>query len=166
MPMLRHPFKALALLLLISCHVSAQTPALTIPDFSFFKQDKSLFTNKNLEPGKKLFFFFFDTDCDHCQHAMLNLNEHYDDYKKAAVYLISLNDKDMINQFMSKFAPKLKGKQKVTLLLDTKNEFISKFQPRRYPAMFLYTPDKKLADYEDNAESMFRFSKYLNAPIK
>src|SRR6266536_3368029 len=85
---MKHTLKTLIIFLLITFKVSAQGPALTIPDFSFFKLDKSLFTNKNIEPGKMLFFFFFDADCNHCQHAMMNLNQHYPEYKKAAIYLI------------------------------------------------------------------------------
>ena len=163
---MKNTLKTLILLLFISVQISAQTPALTIPGFNFCRPDKSSFSNKNLEPGKMSFFFFFDSDCDHCQHAMMNLNQHYNDYKKTAIYLISLDDQQKINRFVNSYAPKLKGKENVTLLMDTKNEFIKKFQPRKYPSMFLYSPDKKLIDYEDNEESMFRFSKHLNTPVK
>ena len=78
-------FKMLIIFLLTVSAGSAQTPALTIPDFNFFKLGKTLFINKNLEAGKMLFFFFFDADCEHCQHAMMNLNQHYQEYKKAAI---------------------------------------------------------------------------------
>src|SRR6266540_1458927 len=104
---MKHTLKTLIIFLLITFKVSAQGPALTIPDFSFFKLDKSLFTNKNIEPGKMLFFFFFDADCEHCQHAMMNLNQHYPEYKKAAIYLISLDDQEKMNQFMDKYGPNL-----------------------------------------------------------
>ncbi|HEY6977961.1 MAG TPA: redoxin domain-containing protein [Chitinophagaceae bacterium] len=163
---MQHTFKILTLFLLITFNVSAQTPALTIPDFNFFKLDNSVFTNKNLAPDKMLFFFFFDAECEHCQHAMTNLNQHYEEYKKAAVYLISLDSKEKIDQFMNKYGPNLNGKKNVTLLQDLKNEFIIKFKPRKYPSMFLYSVEKKLIDYEDNEESMFRFSKRINAPAK
>jgi len=152
--------------LLITSLLIAQTPAQTIPDFSFSKFDKTSFTNKNLATGKSLFFFFFDCDCDHCQHAMANLNEHYKDYKKAAIYLISLDDEQKIQAFMTKYAPVVNGQKNVTMLQDTRNEFIATFKPIRYPSMFLYSADKKLLDYEDNAESMFRFIKQINAPAK
>jgi hypothetical protein len=52
------------------------------------------------------------------------------------------------------------------MLQDTKNEFIVRFKPRKYPSMFLYSADKKLLDYEDNAESMFRFTNQLNPVAK
>ena len=156
----------LVFFLLITSLLIAQTPAQTIPDFSFSKFDKTSFTNKNLATGKPLFFFFFDCDCDHCQHAMANLNEHYKDYKKAAIYLISLDDQQKIQAFMTKYAPAVTGQKNVTMLQDTRNEFIAKFKPIRYPSMFLYSTDKKLLDYEDNAESMFRFIKQINAPAK
>jgi len=161
--------KMLLIFLLTYCTVSAQysaPPAPTIPAFNFFKLDKSLFTNKNLAQDKMLFFFFFDADCEHCQHAMTNLNQHYEEYKKAAIYLISLDGQEKINQFINKYGPNLKDKKNVTLLQDLKNEFIVKFRPRKYPSMFLYSAEKKLIDYEDNEESMFRFSKQINAPAK
>ncbi len=69
----------------------AQPPAQTVPAFNFYKQDNTVFTNKNLVQDKPLFFFFFDTDCEHCQVAMTNLNQHYQDYKSAAIYLISID---------------------------------------------------------------------------
>src|SRR5438874_1910196 len=101
MLIVKQPFKILIIFLLITFKVSAQGPALTMPDFNFFKLDKSLFTNKNLGPDKMLFFFFFDSDCDHCQHAMMNLNQHYPEYKKVAIYLISLDDQEKIILFMN-----------------------------------------------------------------
>src|SRR6266542_2438038 len=166
MLIMKQTFKTLIIFLLITFKVSAQSPALTIPDFNFFKLDKNLFTNKNLELDKMLFFFFFDSDCDHCQHAMMNLNQHYPEYKKAAIYLISLDDEEKMDQFVDKYGPNLKGKKNVTLLRDMKNELINKFKPRKYPSMFLYSPEKKLIDYEDNEESMFRFLKQINVHVK
>jgi peroxiredoxin len=161
--------KMLLIFLLMYCIVSAQysaPPAPTIPAFNFFKLDKSLFTDKNLAEDKMLFFFFFDADCEHCQHAMMNLNQHYQEYKKAAIYLISVDGQEKISQFINKYGANLNGKKNVTLLQDLKNEFIVKFKPRKYPSMFLYSAEKKLIDYEDNEESMFRFLKQLNAPAK
>lgn len=166
---MKHILTTLLFTTFISIHLYAQPPAeppaQTVPDFLFYKQDKTAFTNKNVAQNKPLFFFFFDTDCDHCQLAMSNLNQHYQDYKNAAIYLISLDDWGKINAFMDKYAPNLKGKPNVTLLQDAKNEFIDKFKPIKYPSMFLYS-ENKLIDYEDNEYSMFRFLKHLNTTVK
>jgi len=152
--------------LLVSSNAIAQTPAQTIPVFDFYRFDKTAFTNNNVTPGKMSFFMFFDCDCDHCQHAMTNLNKNFQEYKKASIYLISLDDQQKINAFVSKYAPNLKGQKNVTMLQDTKNEFITRFGPRKYPSMFLYAADKKLLGYDDDPANMARFSKQINAGAK
>jgi hypothetical protein len=149
------------ILLLITNFANAQTPAQTIPAFDFYKLDKTVFTNKNLPQDKIMFFLFFDPGCEHCQHAIANLNKNFKSYKNTAVYLICLDDEQTITTFINKYAPSLKRLENVTLLRDTKNEFIARFKPVRYPSMFLYSFTKELLDYEDNENSMFRFFKYL-----
>jgi len=113
-----------------------------------------------------LFFLFFDAGCEHCQHAVQAVNEHYEELKKTALYLISLDNQETINNFMKKFGATLYGKQNVTLLQDLNNEFIAKFGPRKYPSMFLYSPEKKLLIYNDNEENLFRFFKQINDASK
>ncbi|MGN6212076.1 TlpA family protein disulfide reductase [Parafilimonas sp.] len=147
--------------LFFSINIQAQAPAQTVPTFNFYRFDKITFTNKDLPTGKMLFFFFFDPSCEHCQQAMSNLNKNFKQYANAAVYLISADDPKVITAFMDKYAPSLKNKKNVTLLVDTKNEFLEKFKPIRYPSMFLYSSKNVLLDYEDNEGSMFRFFKYL-----
>jgi cytochrome oxidase Cu insertion factor (SCO1/SenC/PrrC family) len=160
--------KILVILLLISSHVAAQysapPPAQTVPAFEFSRFDKTSFTNKNLATNKPLFFFFFDCTCEHCQHAMTYLNANFKDFKKAAIYLISLDSVQTINNFMHKYAPDVTGQKNVTMLLDLKTEFIAKFKPRKYPSLFLYDANKKLMNYEDDPQNMFRFSILLNTP--
>ncbi len=145
-------------------NVSAQAPAETIPDFNFLRLNKSSFTNNNLEPGKMLFFIFFDSECEHCQRTIQHVNQHYQDFKKAAIYLITLDNAENINRFMSKYGNKLISKKNVTLLQDFKNEFIWKFRPRKYPSIFLYSAKKKLILYDDDEKSLPLFSKQINTP--
>ena len=149
--------KTVVFFLLISSNISAQAPARTVPDFNFFRLNKSSFTNRDLAAGKMLFFVFFDTDCDHCQHAMQYLSEHYQEFKKAAIYLITLDGQEKIAQFMSKYGNNLKDKKDVTILQDPKYEFMRKFRPRKYPSVFLYSSKKELILYDDNEQNMFRF---------
>ncbi|MDQ2752761.1 MAG: redoxin domain-containing protein [Bacteroidota bacterium] len=152
--------------LCFSAALFAQTPAQTVPSFHFIKLDQSPFTNENLAQKQMLFFFFFDPDCDHCQRAATNINQQWKEYKNTAVYLISVADKAKINAFINQYLPAFSTKQNATVLQDSNNEFIPKFQPIRYPGMFLYNQNKKLIDYEDNAESVFRFLKSLHTSVK
>jgi len=149
----------LILAVFFSADVAAQQPAAKLPDFRFFKQDKSPFANKDLTPGKKLLFIFFDVTCDHCQRAMTTFNEHSSELKNVAAYLISLDNPASVNQFMNKYGKNLLHKKNVTILLDLQNQFISRFGPRKYPSMFLYSPGRKLILYEDDDKNVGKLSK-------
>jgi hypothetical protein len=150
-------FLTLILLILVAGNSLAQIPAQTLPDFKFFRLDKSPFTNKDLPNGKILFIVFFDSDCEHCQHAVKSISRNYPSFKKTTICLISLDNVDKINRFMNLYGKGLKGQKNVVLLQDILNQFISGFQPKKYPSMFLYSAEKKLIDYEDNEETLFRF---------
>ena len=151
----------LTLLVFISINTIAQKPAATIPEFNFFKLDNTSFINKNLEKGKLLFFVFFDTECDHCQHAIKNMNEHYTAFNNTAVYLITQDVKSKIEAFMNKYGKNLRGRKNITILQDLKLEFIQKFRPKKYPSMFLYSADKNLILYDDNEQNLPDFLKKI-----
>ena len=67
---------------------------------------------------------------------------------------------------MDTYGSKLKGQKNVTLLQDKLQQFIVRFNPMRYPSMFLYSAGRKLLDYEDNPESVFRLVNTLNKNVK
>jgi len=73
---------------------------------------------------------------------------------------------DKMDHFMNTYGSKLKGKKNITILQDRLQQFIAKFNPVRYPSMFLYSPEKKLIDYEDNPESVFRLVNAINKNVK
>ena len=155
----------LPLLLTISVFTTeAQVPSEMVPDFNFLRLDKKPFTNKDLAQKLPLFFVFFDTDCDHCQHAIQYLDGHYNDFKKAAIYLVTLDGPEKINLFLSRYGSNLASKNNVTILQDSRNDFINKFKPRKYPSMFLYSPEKKLVLYDDNEKNMDQFAKKISKP--
>ena len=147
---------ALILGLMLFVKSSAQIPAQILPEFEFSRLDQSNFTNKDLPLSKILFFIFFDSDCEHCQRAIKNINQDYKSFQKTAIYLISMDDKDKVTHFITTYASRLKAQKNIILLQDRKNQFITRFKPKRYPAMFLYSAEKKLIDYQDNEESVFR----------
>ncbi len=157
-------FKIL-ILVMISINSFGQQPA-TIPAFSFYKADKTAFTNKQLAENKMIMFVFFDTDCDHCQHAIQYISQHNNDFKKAAVYLITLDGPVKVTPFLSKHGKELKGQKNITLLYDMQSEFLRKFKPRKYPSLFLYSSNKQLVMYDDDEQKLAGFSKAINAAVK
>jgi peroxiredoxin len=159
---MKHIFYLLLLLLSVEGKVSGQIPAQTLPDFEFYRLDKSPFTNKDLPNGKMLFIVFFDSDCEHCQRAIKSINQQYLSFKETEIYLISLDDPDKINRFMAVYGSQLKNLKNVVLLQDKHNQFIARFKPHKYPSMFLYSKDKKLINYEDNENTLFRFVNAIN----
>ncbi len=146
--------------------ISDHPPAQVIPDFEFFTLNNKAFTNKDIQKGKVIFFMFVDPDCDHCQHAIESIGEQFSSFKKTSVYLISMDEPGKINQFMNLYGSKLKGQKNVTVLQDKLHQFMERFKPIRYPAMYLYSPENKLLDYEDNPEAVFRLVNTINKNVK
>jgi peroxiredoxin len=155
----------LSLCLFTAFEGSAQTPAQTIPEFTFYKLDKTPFTNKNVAPGKDALFIFFDVTCDHCQHTISTLSKRINECSKISIYLISLEDKTAITNFFNPYGKNLPGQKNVTILQDSKNQFITQFGPKKYPSVFLYSAQKKLLLYDDEDQYLEKFFKII-APSK
>lgn len=141
---------------------SAQKPAQSIPDFTFYKLDNTPFTNKNLPDGKQLFFVFFDVTCDHCHHTIKTLSTHLNEFEGISIYLITLNKKEYLNGFFNEYGKNLLTKKNVIILQDLKNQFIKQFGPRKYPSIFLYSSSKKLILYSDEDQYLEKFLKLVN----
>lgn len=152
--------------LFITAGASAQVPAATIPDFTFYRFNKTAFTKKDITPGKTIFFIFFDTECDHCQHAVQYLEQHHKELGKAAVYMLSLDNKEKVMSFLNKYGKSLPGKKNVLLLRDVLNEFVRKFSPRKYPSLFLYSAQHKLVMYDDDEKKLPDFLSRIKATGK
>jgi peroxiredoxin len=152
--------------LLISFESSAQTPTKTVPNFTFFKLDSTQFTNKNLAIGKETLFIFFDVTCDHCRNTIKALNTRIKECKDISVYLISLDNKIQINNFLNQYGKNLADEKNVTVLQDLKNQFIPQFGPRKYPSIFLYSSENKLILYGDEDQSLETVLKIINVSKK
>jgi hypothetical protein len=156
-PMTRISGLLLTIISFVGGPLIAQVPAQTIPEFSFLEPNRSIFSQKDIRPDRMAFFVFFDCDCEHCQKAVQYIDQRQQDLKEISIYLISLDEFDKIDQFLLKFGPRLRKAKNVKILRDQNNQFIARFKPIKYPSMFLYSTDRKLIDYEDNEETVFRF---------
>ncbi len=127
----------------------AQVPAKKIPPFSFYQLNNTVFANSNLPIGKKILFVFFDTGCEHCQRSVARYNMHMSELRNAAVYFVTLDVKAKIDPFMEKYGSNIRKEKNVLILQDRQFQFITRFQPKKYPSMFLYSAKQQLLFYSD-----------------
>ncbi|WP_374165206.1 peroxiredoxin family protein [Arcticibacter sp. MXS-1] len=137
-----------ALLIVGMGNVFAQyKPAAVLPDFTFQTLDSRLFSKKDIAKNRTSVIILFDVTCSHCQHEIQELGKRYGEFKQASFYLVSMDLKPAIIRFMSSYGKGLSGKPNVTVLHDYKPEFVQKFMPDKYPAMYIYSEKGELIKY-------------------
>jgi len=159
-------FGILSFVLVFSPGTFAQGPAKKIPEFSFSRLNKTAFTNKDLAQNKLLLFVFFDVECEHCQHAIKFIAEHYNGFSNTAIYLLTIDSQEKIAVFLNKFGNNLSSKKNVTILQDANQEFINKFKPKKYPSIFLYAKTKELLMYDDEEQHLSLFLQKIKSAGK
>ena len=137
-------------------------PAATIPAFRFARHHGEPVTNTDLPPRKPVLFVFFDPDCDHCKRAVGHMDSEVADWRAAAVYFVSMESQEKIDRFVATYAPHLAAQRNVVFLRDAGGYMLG-FHPVRFPSLFLYSPEHKLLDYEDNEETLFRIKRSMAA---
>ncbi len=147
----------------ITTAFSQQQPASIIPEFTLFKTDGTAFTKKQVLNDRASLFSFFDVTCSHCLTTMLTFNKHAKELKNLSVYLVSLDRKDAVLKFMNTNAPALLNSKNVTILIDVNYEFIPKFLPKKYPAVFVYDKNHRLKYYEGDEKNMDQLIKKAKA---
>lgn len=135
-----------------------------IPEFTFYTIDKDApFTRNNFTSnGQNIAILFFDPGCSHCQQEVMALGKNYNSIKDVQIYMVAMQEKNLINAFMTMYGGDLRGKKNVTLLHDKNYEFIAKFKPTQYPATFVYGSDMKLKTYWDGEKKIADILKALN----
>ena len=150
---------ALAFLFLLS---TAKAQVKSIPEFSFKRMsDGKDFTRKDLPNGKKTFFLFFDTECPHCQRATGEYNTHARELTAATVVLVTMDTKEAVMAFLSKYGSNLSAKKNLTLVFDPNRQFIARFLPRKFPAMYLFDTQGALILYSDEEKDVPQFIQKL-----
>ena len=136
-------------------------PAARIPAFRWVRRDGGLVSNSDLPAGKPVLFVFFDPDCDHCKRAVGHMDAEYADYRAAGIYFVSMESQEKIDRFVATYGRRLAAQRNVVFLRDPGGGYMLGFHPVRFPSLFLYSPEHKLLDYEDNEETLFRIKRSM-----
>lgn len=128
---------------------NAQRAPYMIPEFSFFRLDDTPFTREDLEKGKQTVFIFFSTTCDHCQRETEAISKNFNDFSQASLYFVSKDSKSDIRKYMDTYGKGLWDKPSVTVLYDPRSEFVLKFNPSKYPSIYIYAPTRQLVKHFD-----------------
>ncbi len=134
----------------ISENYAQEEPAKQLPDFEFLKTDGTFYDQSNLDSTKKTLVVFFDATCGHCKDAMKTVNRRLEELDKVDILLVSLDVEKSIKMFLEENAPAMLQNPKVTILMDTKYQFIPAFKPRKFPSLYLYDEAKNLLIYANN----------------
>jgi hypothetical protein len=140
----------LSLIFVLFATVSSQSQprkGAPMPDFKFYKLNSAPFTRNDVPAGKKSIIILFDSTCDHCQQEIKDIGSRYSDFKNTNFYLVSFDVKPQIDKFMSTFGKVLNGKPNVVVLRDVGYDFVPKFQPTKFPAMYIFSEKKQLIEY-------------------
>ena len=141
--------------LLVFVTASAFTQVRSLPEFRFFRMDNGAeVTHRNVTPGKKTLFVFFDTECPHCRVAITEYNHQQAKLNDINVFLITRDQKNVVNAFLKEVGSKLIAKKNVTVLADNQNQFIGKFLPKKFPSMFLFGANRQLMIYTDEEKDI------------
>lgn len=133
----------------------ANSQVRSLPEFRFFRMDNGAeVTHRNVTPGKKTLFVFFDTECPHCRVAITEYNHNQAKLNDINVFLITRDQKAVVNAFLKEVGSKLIAKKNVTVLADNQNQFIGKFLPKKFPSMFLFGVNRQLMIYTDEEKDI------------
>lgn len=155
-----------SLIALLSSACSNSKPANApdmVPEFTFFNiLDDSPVMRTSLAIDGNVVFVFFDTGCIHCRNEIELMGENFDEFKNATFYFVSQQDRAVVADFMNTYGKELQGKPNVHVLLDRQYEFLGKFQPIQYPALYVYGPDRKLKAYLDGENGLDKLISAVN----
>lgn len=145
---------------------SAQVPSAipkSVPEFTFYRiKGNQAVSRTSLALKGNIVFVFFDPGCSHCRTDISAMGDNFDKFKNANFYLVSQQDPVLVNEFMNTYGKKMQNKPNVQVLLDRNYEFLQKFNPSQYPAMYVYGQDRKLKSFHDGARPIAQIIKEVN----
>lgn len=132
-------------------------PAPVLPDFAFLSAGGRIVRAVDVAGRRPVMIVFVDVECEHCQRAVKRMDDSARLYGRVGLYFVSMADEGVLMKFAGRYGSHLKAEW----LRDPDGRNMVRFRPVRYPAMYLYSPDKRLLAYEDNVETIFRIERAI-----
>ena len=153
------------LFICINAIKAQHSPAIEIPDFTFYTLEGEEFKKSHLPTNKNIVFLLIDTSCPHCQKETELISRNYSKFEDVNLFIVSLDTKEAVAEFMKTYAPELNNRPNVRVLLDNKPEFIEKFRPEKYPALFVYSPSQKLIKHLGGRKKLKEIQKAIHLQL-
>jgi thioredoxin-related protein len=112
-----------------------------IPYFTFTTLENKRFTKENLDNTRTKLFYYFNSECEHCEKQGSWLSKDIDLFDNLEVIFISFEEMDAIESYKNKFNFE---RDNITFLQDTRLTFSDKFGVSEFPSIVLYTKNGKL----------------------
>jgi hypothetical protein len=135
----------------------------SVPEFTFFNlKGNQAVTRTSLALKGNIAFIFFDPGCSHCRTDIKAIGDNFDKVGNVNFYLVSQQNPLLVNEFMATYGKKMQNKPNVQVLLDKNFEFLAKFNPKQYPATYVYGQDRKLKSFLDGEQPIEKILSELN----
>lgn len=134
-----------------------------VPEFTFFNiKGNQAVTRTSLALKGNIVFIFFDPGCSHCRTDIKAIGDNFDKVESANFYLVSQQNPVLVNEFMATYGKKMQNKPNVQVLLDKNFEFLARFNPLQYPAIYVYGQDRKLKSFLDGEQPIENILSAIN----
>jgi cytochrome oxidase Cu insertion factor (SCO1/SenC/PrrC family) len=114
----------------------------TIPDFDFTALNNKEFKKVNLKPNMPTVFFYFNSECDFCQHETQSIRVAIDKFNDIQLIFVSTEPIEEIKMFSEQY--NLNNKRNIVFLHDSTDSFSNQFNATSIPYILIYNKDKEL----------------------
>ena len=92
--------------------------------------------------------------CPHCQRTITELNRRHKELSAASILLVTMDRREEVTAFRDKYGKDLFQLKNTTLLFDGQRQFISRFLPKMFPAMYLFNKQGGLQLYTNEEKDV------------
>jgi peroxiredoxin len=114
----------------------------TLPDFAYTTINGKVFTNQNLKKDTATIFFYYNSECDFCNHEAEQVKEKIALFNNIQLVFVSFEESEKIKAFAQLY--KLENYDNITFVRDTKLSFATTFDVKGLPAVIIYNKNNTL----------------------